>query len=375
MYRQTYLFSGVLACLSLAVTPASAQFSSNAPHAVILDYETGEVLYEKDARVPMAPASMTKIMTVDMVFEALKTGAITMDTEFSVSTYAWKRGGSSMFLDPKYKVRVEDLLRGAIIQSGNDACIVLAEGLAVSEEGFAAQMTARARSLGLQSATFKNSTGWPDPDHKISGIDLARLARHQIKTYPEYYPIYAETNFRWNDISQGNRNPLLGKVRGADGMKTGSTEVSGFGLVGTAIRDGVRRIIFVNGLDSKSARASESRSMMEAAFSQFQIYDLYNDNMEVGEVEVFMGKVPKVGVRLGKAVSMGLHISEREGVTSKIEYITPAAPISAGDQLGELIVTAVGRPEQRHPLFATEDVKAKSMFGRAWASLLQKIRG
>jgi D-alanyl-D-alanine carboxypeptidase (penicillin-binding protein 5/6) len=345
-----------------------------------MDYGTGEVLYAKGAEKPMAPASMTKIMTVDMVFEALRTGAVTMDTEFHVSEEAWRRGGaksgsSTMFLKLNSKARVEDLLRGAVIQSGNDACIALAEGLAGSEDGFAAQMTARAREMGLSSATFKNSTGWPHPEHQISAIDLAKLARHQIQSYPEHYPLYAERSFTWNGIKQGNRNPLLGKVTGADGMKTGSTEASGYGLVGTAERNGERRIIVINGLDSKSARASESVSMIEAAFSQFNIYDLYAKDEIVGNVDVYMGKALQVPVKLGEGVKLGLHVTQRSTAASKIEYKVPAAPITAGQEVGALVVTAAGKADARYPLYAAQDVKAKSAFAKAWTVLLKKIRG
>ena len=187
-----------------------------------------------------------------------------------------------MFLKVKSSVRVEDLLRGIIIQSGNDACIVVAEGLAGSETEFADQMTARAKAIGLESASFRNSTGWPHPEHKISAFDLAQLARHSIKTYPEYYSIYGEKSFTWNEIKQGNRNPLLGKFTGADGMKTGSTEASGYGLVGSAERAGKRRIVVINGLESKSDRADVSLRLMSAAFSQFKIYQLYKSGDVIG---------------------------------------------------------------------------------------------
>ena len=245
----------IAASLSAAPIAAFAQssvsettFSTAAPHAAILDFETGEVLYQKDAGRPMAPASMTKIMTAEMVFNALKSGRLTPETEFTVSEEAWRRGGaksgsSTMFLDLNSTVSVADLIRGVVIQSGNDACIVLAEGMAGSEDAFASQMTARAREMGLSSATFRNATGWPHPEHNISAIDLAKLARAQIKNHPEFYPIYNERSFKWNGISQGNRNPLLGKFTGADGLKTGHTEISGYGLVGSAERDGVRRIL------------------------------------------------------------------------------------------------------------------------------------
>ncbi|MEP1230587.1 MAG: D-alanyl-D-alanine carboxypeptidase family protein [Litorimonas sp.] len=355
-------------------------FATAAPHAVILDFETGEVLYQKDASRPMAPASMTKIMTAKMVFSALKSGRLTPETEFTVSEEAWRRGGaksgsSTMFLDLNSRVSVDNLIKGVIIQSGNDACIVLAEGMAGSEDAFAAQMTARAREMGLSSATFKNSTGWPHPEHNISAIDLAKLAKAQIKTHPEYYSLYNERNFTWNGISQGNRNPLLGKFTGADGLKTGHTEVSGYGLVGSAERNGVRRIIVINGLDSSAQRRDVSLSLMNSAFNEFKAYKLRDTGEELARAKVFMGKSGDVGVALAAPIIQGLHISQREQVKSRVEYKTPVAPIVKGDQIAELVVSVKGQEDMRYALFATEDVKAKSLFGKAWASLIGKIRG
>ncbi|WP_409433963.1 D-alanyl-D-alanine carboxypeptidase family protein [Litorimonas sp. RW-G-Af-16] len=377
-----YLFSSAsLTLLALSIsTPAFAQYNSAAPHAVIMDFETGQILYEKNARQPMAPASMTKIMTVEMVLEAIKSGNLSLDAKFTVSEEAWRRGGtksgsSTMFLKLGSQVRVEDLLRGAIIQSGNDACITLAEGLAGSEDGFAAQMSARAKTLGLESATFRNSTGWPHPEHEISAVDLASLSRHLISEHAEFYPIYSERSFTWNGITQSNRNPLLGKLTGADGIKTGSTEASGFGLVGSAKRGDDRRIIVINGLANKAERQAESLALMEAAFSQFQIYNLYKSAQVIGEVDVYMGKSATVPAALGEDIKMGLHISQRGSTSAKVEYVTAVAPIAKGDKIAELVISAPGKDTQRYPLFATQDVKAKSLFGKAWTSLLNKIRG
>jgi len=378
VYRSALAFL----CLATAL-PAfgqNASFQTKAPNAVIMDFESGEVLFEKNARTPMAPASMTKIMTADMVFEALKNGSLTADTEFQVSEEAWRRGGfasgsSTMGLDINSAVRVEDLLRGIIIQSGNDACITIAEGMAGSETAFADQMTARARELGLDSATFRNATGWPDVDHKISALDLAKLAQHSIKTYPEYYPIYAEKSFTWNQISQGNRNPLLGKFTGADGMKTGSTKASGYGLVGSAERGGKRRIIVINGLDSKSDRADVSLRLMRAAFDQFKLYDLYNKGEVIGDVDVYMGVSDKVGVRIDQDIQVGIFRGDRQKISSVMMSKVAPAPITAGDYIADMIISVPGREDKKIALVATEDVKVKSVFAKAWTVLLQKIRG
>jgi len=372
-----------LALLStFAALPAQAQsgFRTEAPHAVIIDSASGEVLFEKEARDPIAPASMTKIMTADIVFDALKNGSLSPDTEFNVSEDAWRRGGvksgsSTMFLKVGSKASVMDLLKGVIIQSGNDACIVLAEGMAGSEEAFATMMTKRARDMGLDTATFRNSTGWPHPEHKISALDLAKLAQNQIENFPEFYPLYSERNFTWNDIKQGNRNPLLGRVTGADGMKTGSTEASGFGLVGSAIRDGDRRIIVINGLESAGERREVATRLMQAAFSQFAVYDLHAKDTQIGELDVYMGKSSSVGVALTQNIRKGLPIADRSKITSEITYTTPKAPISKGDVVAQLKVQLPGRPADNYDLVATADVKRKGIFARAWAGLLANIRG
>ena len=372
----------ILTALIFISAPAYGQsgFDTKAPHAVILDAATGEVLFEKDARKPIAPASMTKIMTADLVFEALKNGSLTPETKFRVSEEAWRRGGvssgsSTMFLKLKSEVSVADLLMGVIVQSGNDACIVLAEGMAGSEEAFAQRMTERARDLGLSSATFKNATGWPHPEHNISAFDLARLAQKQIEAFPEYYPLYAKKDFTWNGIKQGNRNPLLGRVTGADGMKTGKTDASGYGLVGSAKRGDERRIIVINGLGSQAERRDVATSLMEAAFSQFSVYNLHQQDDVLGKVDVYMGKAPSVGVALTQNIQKGLPIADRRKVKSEVIYTAAKAPIAKGDVVAELKISLPGRPDETYDLVATDDVKRKGLFARAWAGLLANIRG
>jgi len=379
------VFRPALALLFLlqATPPAFAQdsgFKTEAPHAVIMDGATGEVLFEKGAREPMAPASMTKIMTAHMVFDALKNGTLTPNTEFRVSEEAWRRGGaksgsSTMFLDVKSSVRVEDLLRGIVIQSGNDACIAIAEGMAGSETAFADQMTAKAHKMGLKSARFRNSTGWPHPEHLISAVDLAELSKQTIEEHPEFYSLYAERSFTWNGITQGNRNPLLGKFTGADGIKTGSTEGSGYGLVGSAIRGGERRIIVVNGLESKSERSDVSLRLMGAAFDQFKVYDLYAKDEVIGKVDVFMGKVESVEAKINEDVVAGLYRGDRSKISSKMTFKTVTAPIAVGDHIADMVISIPGRDDRTIPLHAVSDVKAKSALGKAWTVLIQKIRG
>ena len=370
----TLLFS------SPALAQSSTGFSTNAPHAVIIDFNSQEILYQKEAVEPMPPASMTKIMTAFMVFEALESGQITMDTTFPVSEEAWRRGGvksgsSTMFLKLNSEVRVEDLLRGVIIQSGNDACIVLAEGLAGSESAFAARMTKRARELGLSSATFLNATGWPDDGHEISALDLAKLADMMIRRFPQHYSLYSERSFTWNNISQDNRNPLLGRFTGADGLKTGHTSVSGYGLVGSAERDGQRRIVVLNGTDSKSARRNTAISLMNAAFTQFKVYEVYSGQDVISDVEVYMGKSQTVGVIPSGPLKVGLARMDRQNLRTELHVQPVIAPIFKGDILGEIIVYDGDRELKRINALAAENIGEKSVFGKVWTSFLNLVRG
>lgn len=377
------LFSALILSTFLMPSLAWSQvtgFTTNAPHAAIIDFETKEVLFQKDATRPMPPASMTKIMTAFMVFEALEAGQITLDTEFVVSEEAWRRGGaksgsSTMFLDLNSQVRVEDLLRGVIIQSGNDACIVLAEGLAGSESAFAQLMTQRAHEIGLKSATFLNSTGWPDEGHEISALDLARLAEMMITKFPQYYNLYSERSFEWNGITQGNRNPLLGRFTGADGLKTGHTNVSGYGLVGSAERDGERRIVVLNGTDSQSDRRNTALTLMMAAFTQFKVYDVYRTGDDVGSINVYMGKARTVRLAAVEDVSVGLARVSRSNLRSELQAKTAVAPIQQGDVLGDIVIYEGDTELKRIKAVAAEDVAAKSAFGKVWTALIKGIRG
>ena len=382
--RALFTTLAFLAALLVAPTSAVAQdgYQTEATHAVILDYETGQVLYEKDAEVPMAPSSMSKMMTVLMVLEALDAGTLTMDTELPVSEHAWRSGGaasgsSTMFLELNSRARVDDLLRGVIIQSGGDACIVLAEAIAGSETAFADMMTARAHELGLTSANFANATGWPDPDHYISAIDLARLARILIRDHPQYYSIWAEREFTYNGIRQYNRNPLLGVFEGADGLKTGHTEAAGYGLVGTAERNGERRIIVFNGMPTNSSRTSEAERMMRAAMSDFAVYDLFaaGDTVEP-RATVFMGDAEDVGLEVGEDISVALQRRARRNMTVTVVYDGPVtAPVEAGQEIGHLVVEAPGYEPQEFPLYASESVGQKGLMGRIGAALAHIIRG
>ncbi|TGY87924.1 D-alanyl-D-alanine carboxypeptidase [Marinicauda algicola] len=371
----------LLVLFPLAAHAQDSAFETRASHAVILDYETGEILYSKNGAEPMPPASMSKLMTVYMAFEAIEEGRLSMDDELPVSETAWRRGGaasgsSTMFLEPNSRARVDDLLRGIIVQSGNDACIVIAEALEGTEENFADAMTDRAHELGLDSANFENATGWPDPDHRISAADLARLAAIIIRDFPELYDIYAETEFAYNGIRQYNRNPLLGVVEGADGLKTGHTTESGYGLVGSAERDGERRIVVFNGMESERARADEAERLMRAAFTEFEIYEIVSAGDILAEADVFLGVSPRVALRASRDLAVGLHRRDRDDITAEVVYTAPVrAPVEEGQEIGRLVVTMPGGRVEEIPLEAAMAVPEKGAIGRAVAALVQLIRG
>jgi D-alanyl-D-alanine carboxypeptidase (penicillin-binding protein 5/6) len=371
-----------LSLLLPAQSLAQDAYQTEAEHAVILDYDTGQILWQHNGDTPIPPASMSKIMTVLMTLEAIENGTLSLDDELFVSENAWRRGGaasgsSTMFLELNSRVRVEDLLRGIIIQSGNDACIVIAEALAGSESAFADMMTDRAHEMGLSSASFANATGWPHPDHRISVTDLAQLARYLIAEYPDYYPIWAERDFTYNGIHQNNRNPLLGIFPGADGLKTGHTEESGYGLVGTAVRDGRRRIIAFNGTTSISARSREAERMMRSALADFNVYDLYAVGDAVDHrVPVFMGAADSVALRINQDVQLGLHRRARRDMTVSVVYSgAVAAPVTEGDIIAQLVVEAPGYEPVEYPLAAAENVNRKGLMGRIGEALAGLIRG
>ncbi|PHS40035.1 MAG: D-alanyl-D-alanine carboxypeptidase [Robiginitomaculum sp.] len=363
-----------------AFAQTDSEFQTSASNLVILDYQSGEILFEKNARTLMYPASMTKIMTAIIVFDRLKTGELALDDEFKVSEDAWRRGGaasgsSTMFLEPNSKVKIRDLLRGVIVQSGNDACIVLAQGIAGSEAAFAELMNIKARELGLENANFVNATGWPDPNHKISAYELAWLARHSIAAHTEMFKIYAQREFTWNGITQKNRNPLYGSnIEGVDGMKTGHTKISKYGFVGTGMQNDVRRIFVINGLETNARRRSESRRVMGKAFEAFKVYDLYMAGGKVGSAPVFMGKSEAVDLVASEDVPVGLYMPARTQLKLQIKYLGPIpAPISEGEHIADLIITAPGRETEIIALLAGQDVKRKSIPARIMASLMRKI--
>lgn len=359
---------------TLAAGPLQA-LETPGTHVYLMDTTTGQVLLEKNATVPMPPASMSKLMTLFMVFERLQDGRLSLDDTFYVSENAWRKGGaktggSTMFLEPGMRVRVEDLIRGIIVQSGNDACIVVAEALSGSEESFAAEMTSRARQLGLEHTTFKNATGWPDPDHLISARDLAILARLTIERFPEYYHYYNEKTFVFNDIKQSNRNPLIYKNMGADGLKTGHTEDSGYGLTASAVRGDRRLVLVVNGLASKKMRSSESERLLEWGFREFDNYALFKGGDVVTDANVWLGMKPTVPLLIEDDLMLTLPKKARRDMKVKVVFEGPVpAPVSKGQQLGTLIITAPDVETREFPLVAGEDVEQLGLMGRLGAAL------
>ncbi len=352
------------ACLlALTATFASAQsFETQARAAYVYDMTTGTVLLEKNADTPLPPASMSKLMTLYMAFEAISDGRLSADDELLVSEHAMSYQGSSMFLRSGERVRVEDLIRGVIILSGNDASAVLAETLSPdgTEAGFARMMTAKARDLGMMNSTFANSNGWPDPNQRMSVRDLGILAQHLITDFPTYYPIFAEEEFPFDGrvpSNSQNRNPILGLGLGADGMKTGHTQEAGYGLVGSA-KQGDRRIIFVvTGLESAAARAEEGQRILNWSFRQFAQKNVIETGTRVAEAQVWMGQVPTVGLTVAEDVSMLVPVLTGDNVEAEVVFDAPIeAPISAGQTLGELIVRFDDLPERRIPLVAEADV-------------------
>ena len=364
----------LVALVLVAIGAPAHAIETSAREAVILDAETGAVLFEKEADTRMPPASMSKLMTIYMVFERLRDGRLSLDDTFRVSENAWRKGGaktggSTMFLEPSMRVRVEDLIRGVIVQSGNDACIVIAEALGGSEEAFAVEMTDRARELGMMDSVFKNSTGWPDPEHRLSSRDLAKLAQLTAELYPEYYHYYSEKSFVFNGIKQSNRNPLIYKDMGADGLKTGHTEESGYGLVASAERQGRRLVLVANGLASKKMRSTESERLLEWGFREFGNYELFKAGDVVTDADVWLGQKPSVALLIEKDLTLTLPKKARRNMKVKVSFEGPVpAPVAKGQRLGTLSISAPDVDTLEIPLVAGDSVAQLGLMGRLVAA-------
>jgi serine-type D-Ala-D-Ala carboxypeptidase (penicillin-binding protein 5/6) len=356
-------------------------FPTAAPYAILLDVESGTVLFEKGADVPTPPSSMAKLMTTEVVFNELKQGRIKIEDEYLVSEDAWRRGGapshtSSMFAPIHSRVRVEDLLRGAIVMSGNDACIALAEGIAGNEPAFVEMMNKRAHELRLTKSYFTNSTGLPDPAQKMTVRELARLARHIIRSYPDFYPIYGQHEFTWNKIRQQNRNPLLTMNLGADGMKTGFTQDGGYGLVGSAVQNGMRLIVVVNGLRTAKERADEAKKILEFGYRGFESKPLFAAGQIVGYAKLFGGASGSVALVGEGAIGVLMPKNGSERVNAKIVYSGPVpAPVKQGQQIGYLNIYRGERAVAEVPLFAAESVGRGNLPQRAFDAASELVIG
>jgi D-alanyl-D-alanine carboxypeptidase (penicillin-binding protein 5/6) len=362
----------------LAVGPAKAKpapipaqpapgaiLDTPARHALIIEADTGTVLFDKQSEERMPPASMSKIMTAYIAFGMLKSGRITLGDELPVSEKAWKLGGSKMFVGIGARIKIDDLLKGMLVQSGNDACVVLAEGLAGSEQGYVDLMNQKAQEIGLKDSHFANVTGLPDPEEWMTARDLVTLAMRTIRDFPEYYHYFSEKAFDFNNIDQGNRNPLLYKVAGADGLKTGHTDESGYSLIGSVLRGDRRVIVVAAGLASMKDRASESERLVEWAFREFNDYKLFSAGDKVDDAEVWLGSEPKVGMTVHDDLTVTLPRHSRRDMKVSVAYDKPVpAPVKQGDEIGKLVISAPDTPALERPLYAATDVKPIGTLGR-----------
>jgi D-alanyl-D-alanine carboxypeptidase (penicillin-binding protein 5/6) len=364
----------------VAMPTGAVEITSTAKQAHITDFLSGKVLFSKNADEPMKPASMAKIMTVFVAFQRIVDGSLKMDDEFVVSTKAWKKGGSRTFLEVGSKVTVSDILHGIIVQSGNDAAIVMAEGISGTENAFADEMNFWAKKIGMDNTNFRNSTGWPDPDLTTTAKDLNILTAELIRRfpagkYPELYPIFAKREFTYNKIRQPNRNPLIYGNGKADGLKTGHTQESGYGLVGSTVRDGQRVIMVLNGMTSKKQRTIESKRLMDLMFREFQTYRFFDKGQVVDKANVWLGDEPTVDLVLNEPLHLILSYQERRGTKLSVQWLDPIpAPIKKGDKLGTLTLDMNGET-RKLSLHAAKNVQVLGMFDRISAAIKYLVFG
>lgn len=372
-----------LVALLLAFATATCAYSqaieTKAEQAIVVDHETGTILLAKNADEPIPPASLAKLMTMEVVFHALEQGRIGLQDTVPISEDAWRRGGeasggSTMFLRVNSEVAIEDLIRGVIIQSGNDASIALAEALAGSEETFARLMNERARAIGMTNSTFRNATGLPDPEQRVTLRDMVLLARHLYETYPEFYELYSEESFTWNRIRQPNRNPVLSMGIGGDGLKTGFTEESGYALVASAEQNGDRLFLAMSGLESANDRAREARALLQWGFRSFERRRLFEAGETVAEVRVYGGTLPNVEVEAAAPIDVFLPIAGREQLEAEVAYDGPVrTPIRAGDRIATLRVRRGDEITQETPLVAADNVDTGPIYRRAFDAARESL--
>ena len=351
-------------------------FETAAPQAILIDHHTGTILLEKDSDIPVPPASLSKLMTSYMVFEEIKNGGLALEDLVPVSEKAWRMGGSKMFVEVDDQVSVEDLLRGVIVQSGNDACIVLAETISGSEPAFSDLMTDKARQMGLTNSTFRNSTGWPDPEHKMSVRDVSLLTRSIITSFPEFLPLFSEREFTYNGIRQGNRNPLLYKNIGVDGMKTGHTKEAGYSLAATATRNGRRLILVLTGLDTAQQRSVEGERLFDFGFRKFNNYTLFEDGETVDTADLWLGDLPRVPLIIENALTVTLPRDKRDKLAVSVLFESPIpAPVKIGDAIATLRVEAPDTELIEIPLLAGKSISRSGPFRRISGALNYMLFG
>lgn len=356
-------------------------FETAARNAILMDYDTGEYLFTKNMDESVPPASMSKLMTVYILMSKIKDGSIKLDDTFSVSENAWRKGGaatggSTMFLSIGDNVTVENLIKGIVIQSGNDACIVVAENIAGSEDDFVILMNKTAKNLGLKNSHFENATGLPHPDHRMSMEDLAILSRHIIKEFPELYHYFSQKEFVYNNIKQGNRNPLLYTMKGADGLKTGHTEEAGFCLAASATKGERRLIEVMSGMNSNRERSEEAERLMSWGFREFNNFKILNKGQNVAEAKVWYGKDKTVNLTVADDVLKTVHRSQQENVKVTAEFDEPVkAPVKAGQEIGSVKIEIDGQNPLSVPLIAANDVDETGMLGKLWSNIKYFVFG
>ena len=373
--KPVYAVLGFLLLLLVHVDDLFA-FETAAPQAILMDHQTGTILLEKDSDIPVPPASLSKLMTSYMVFQEIKNGGLALEDLVPVSEKAWRMGGSKMFVEVGDQVSVEDLLRGVIVQSGNDACIVLAETISGSEAAFSDLMTDKAGKLGLSNSTFRNATGWPDPEHKMSVRDVALLTQSIVTSSPEFLPLFSEKEFTYNGIRQGNRNPLLYKNIGVDGMKTGHTKEAGYSLAATATRNGRRLILVLTGLDTAQQRAVEGERLFDYGFRKFNNYTLFKDGETVDTADLWLGDLPRVPLIIEDALTVTLPRDRRDELEVSVVFESPIpAPVKIGDLVSKIRVEIPGTEPIELPLLAGKSISRAGPFRRISGALSYLLFG
>lgn len=360
---------------ALTLPSLASAMSTEAKQAIITDMETGQVLFEKNKDMRMPTSSMSKVMSMYVVFDALQDGRLKLDDEIEVSEKAWQMGGSKMFIEVGKKVKVEDLVRGVIVQSGNDATVALAEALSGTEESFGRKLTEIAKDLGMENSNFVNASGWPDDNHYSTAEDLAILAKALITDFPDYYHYYAEKEFEFNEIKQPNRNPLLYRNIGADGIKTGHTEAGGYGLMASGARDGRRVIMVLNGMESEKERAEESAKLLDWALREFENKTLFKKNETIEVTAVQMGKEKELPLVIAEDLKLTLPKGAADEITAVTTLNGPVvAPIKAGDKIGMLTVSVPNLGSFEREVLAGKDIEELGFFAGAFERMRISIK-